>query len=380
MRARAWADVSLDAIAANVETLRAACAPSEVCAVVKADGYGHGAVPVARAALDGGATWLAVAQVAEAAELRAAGVAAPILLLSEPPLADVEDAIAAGVVLTAYTEPLIQRLGSVARRGSLPVPVHLKVDTGMHRVGAAPDAVVRLAELLQAEPLLSFDGMWTHCAVADEPDDPYTKDQLRRFDDALATLAEIPPAVHAANSAGALAHPDARRSFVRAGIAMYGISPGPDVDHLCRDLRPVMSLKARVSFVKRLEAGDRLSYGLRHAFDRPSTVATVPIGYHDGVRRALFPGQTVLLGGRRRPIVGVVTMDQLMIDCGDDAVAVGDEVVLLGRQGGDEIRAEDWAARLGTIGYEITCGINPRVPRLIVGGQPAPPPRRSGLS
>ncbi|MBA3605613.1 MAG: alanine racemase, partial [Acidimicrobiia bacterium] len=215
---------------------------------------------------------------------------------------------------------------------------------------------------------LTLDGVFTHLAVADEPDDDFTPRQLGRFDAALATLP--PPAiVHAANSAGGLVHPAARRSFVRAGIAVYGISPGPAVDDRCGDLRPVLALKARVSFVKRVRAGDRVSYGLRHRFGAATTVATVPIGYADGVRRSLFPGQTVLVHGVRRPIVGVVTMDQLMVDCGDDPVAIGDEVVLLGAQGDDRIRAEEWAGRLGTIGYEIVCGIGPRVPRIVVGDQ-----------
>jgi alanine racemase len=174
--------------------------------------------------------------------------------------------------------------------------------------------------------------------------------------------------VHAANSAGALAHPDARRSFVRAGIAIYGISPGHGVDALCGNLRPAMSLRARVSYVKRVAAGSGISYGLRHVFEQDATVATVPIGYADGVPRRLFEvGGDVLIGGRRRRIVGVVTMDQLMVDCGDDQVAVGDEVVLIGAQDGPEgaeiVRAEDWADLLGTIGYEIVCGIGPRVPR-----------------
>ena len=360
----AWAEIDLAAVAHNVGVLRREVAPADVWAIVKANGYGHGAEPVARAALAAGATGLGVALTAEGVALRDAGIEAPILVLSEQPPEHAGALVAHDLTPTVATAAAIDALAAVGRRG---LGVHLKVDTGMHRIGARPEDARALADRIAAHsPFLRLAGVYTHLAIADEPGDPYTKDQLRRFDDALATLAEVPDVVHAANSAGALAHPDARRTFVRAGIAVYGISPGPDVDDLCRDLRPVMALKARVSFVKRLHAGDRLSYGLRHAFDRDATVATVPIGYHDGVRRSLFPGQTVLLGGRRRPIVGVVTMDQLMIDCGDDDVAVGDEVVLLGRQGAEEIRAEEWAARLGTIGYEITCGINPRVPRITV--------------
>ena len=367
MTARAWADVSLDAIAANVETLRAVCAPSEVCAVVKADGDGHGAVPVARAALDGGAAWLAVAQVAEAAELRAAGVGAPILLLSEPPLADVDDAVAAGVVMTAYTEPLIQRLATAARAGDVMVPVHLKVDTGMHRVGAAPEAIVRLAELVQAQPRLSLDAMWTHCAVADEPDDPFTNLQLERFDDAVASVeaAGIPvPMRHAANSAAAIAHPASRYDLVRCGIAVYGIPPAPAMVD-CLALEPALRLTTEVAFVKPLAAGERVSYGLRHAVERDTKVVTLPIGYADGVPRRLgLEGQPVLIRGDRHPMIGVVTMDQVLVDVGPGSeVQVGDEVVLLGAQGEHRITPDEWAARLGTIAYEVVCGLGGRVER-----------------
>jgi alanine racemase len=212
-------------------------------------------------------------------------------------------------------------------------------------------------------------GVFTHLAMADEPDDPFTARQLARFDEALEALA-MPSGilVHAANSAGAIAHPDARRSFVRAGIAIYGISPGHALDAACGALRPAMALRARVSYVKRVAAGSRISYGLRHTFERDTTVATVPIGYADGVPRRLFEtGGELLVGGRRRRIVGVVTMDQVLVDCGDDDVRLGDEVVLIGSQDGpdgpQEIRAEEWADRLGTIGYEIVCGIGGRVPR-----------------
>ena len=173
--------------------------------------------------------------------------------------------------------------------------------------------------------------------------------------------------VHAGNSAGGLAHPGARRAFVRTGIAMYGISPGAGVDDLAAVLRPVLSLRARVSFVKRLAAGSRLSYGLRYELPRDAVVATVPLGYADGVRRGLSNVADVLIGGRRRRIIGSVTMDQLMVDCGDDDVARGDDVVLIGRQGPAHITAEEWACHLGTIGYEIVCGIGPRVPRRLTG-------------
>lgn len=365
--ARAWADVSLDAIAANVETLQAVCAPAEVCAVVKAGGYGHGAVPVAAAAIEAGAAWLAVAQVSEATELRRAGIAAPILLLSEPRPSDLDEVLAAGVAVTVYTEDLIRRLGIAARGGGLPVPVHLKVDTGMHRVGAALDAIVHLAEVVHAEPLLSLDALWTHCAVADEPDDPYTAMQLERFEVAIKEIESVGipvPMRHAANSAAAIAHPASRYDLVRCGIAVYGIPPGPALAGRIA-LEPAVRLATEVSFVKPLAAGERVSYGLRHELERDTTVATLPIGYADGVSRQLgLQGQEVLVRGQRRPMIGVVTMDQVLVDVGPDSeVAAGEEVVLLGRQGAERISPDEWAERLGTISYEVVCALGARVER-----------------
>jgi alanine racemase len=367
----AWADIDLDAIAHNVECLRSMVEPSAVWAVVKADGYGHGAVEVARAAVDAGAEGLCVALVHEGVELREGGIHAPILVLSEQPVGVADDIVRFRLMATVYTIEFVRALAASARRHGVDgLPVHLKIDTGMQRVGAPADCVAAVAaEIASHDPVLRLVGVFTHLAVADEPADAFTDTQLARFDDALSALSlRHGLLVHAANSAGALAHPGARRSFVRAGIAIYGISPGHGVDALCGDLRPAMALKARVSYVKRVAAGSRISYGLRHEFERDVTVATVPIGYADGVPRRLFEvGGEVLIGGRRRPIVGVVTMDQLMVDCGDDPVGVGDEVVLIGAQDGPEgtgmIRAEDWADLLGTIGYEIVCGIGPRVPR-----------------
>jgi len=367
LSARAWADVSLDAIAANVESLRAMCAPAEVCAVVKADGYGHGAVPVAQAAVEAGAAWLAVAQVAEAAGLRAGGVTAPILLLSEPPLADVDDAIATDVAFTAYTDALVRRLSAAARDRGLAVPVHVKVDTGMHRVGADPQLVVGLVELIDADPLLSFEALWTHCAVADEPDNPFTGLQLERFDAAVAAVEGAGirvPMRHAANSAAAIAHPASRYDLVRCGIAVYGIPPAPALaDRVA--LEPAVRFATEVAFVKPLAAGERVSYGLRYAVERDTVVATLPVGYADGVPRRLgLEGQTVLIGGRRHPMIGVVTMDQVLVDLGPDSdVRAGDEAVLLGSQADERISPDEWAARLDTIAYEVVCGLGARVER-----------------
>jgi len=376
----AWVDVDLDAIRRNVEHLRSVVAPSALWAVVKADGYGHGATDIARVALESGAQGLCVALVQEGVELRDAGIDAPILVLSEQPLDVVDDIVRFRLMATVYSVAFIDALASAARaRGVQGVPVHLKIDTGMQRVGAQIADVTGVAAVLETHrPTLLLVGVSTHLANADVPDDDFTAVQLARFDAALADVfasgrETSSVLVHAANSAGALAHPSARRSFVRAGIAIYGISPGCGVDSLCDGLRPALSLKARVAHVKPVEAGTSISYGQRYTFERDTMVATVPIGYADGVPRRLFEvGGEVLIGGRRCPIVGAVTMDQLMVDCGEtidggEAVAVGDEVVLLGEQigadGPQRIRAEDWADALGTIGYEIVCGIGPRVPR-----------------
>ncbi|HEV8114972.1 MAG TPA: alanine racemase [Acidimicrobiales bacterium] len=369
--AAAWADVSLAAVAANVETLRALCTPAEVCAVVKADGYGHGAVPVARAAVEAGAAWLAVAQVTEATELRAAGLTVPILLLSEPRPGDLEEALAAAVALTVYTPELVGRLGAAARAGDAPVPLHLKVDTGMRRVGADPRDVVALATSIAEDPTLSLDAVWTHCAVADDPNDPFTAAQLERFDAVVARVEAAGLAVpmrHAANSAAAIAHPASRYDLVRCGIAVYGIPPAPGLANRLA-LEPAVRLATEVAFVKPVSVGEGISYGLRHRVAADTVVATLPIGYADGVFRALgTSGQEVLIGGRRHPMVGTVTMDQVMVDVGPGSgVRAGEEVVLLGAQGGERISPDEWAARLGTIAYEVVCALGPRVERRYVG-------------
>ncbi len=358
-----WVEVDLDAIRHNVKAIADLVAPAAVCAVVKADGYGHGDVPVAEAALSSGAGRLAVATVAEGVRLREAGIIAPVILLSEPALEDVPVVVEWDLTPTAYTLTLLQALGSAGAAG--PVPVHLKVDTGMHRVGAPTDIALQLARRIVADDSLELQGVWTHFAVADE-DDEYTSLQNTRFARVLDDLgaAGIAPGIrHAANTAGAMEHPEARWDMVRPGLGIYGMRPapgiGPDVP-----LLPAMRVVSHVSYVRRYPPGTRPSYGRRRALDRESTVVTVPMGYADGVARRLSSvGGEVLIGGRRRPFAGTVTMDQIVVDVGDDPVEVGDEVVLLGRQGDTVVSAEEWAARLDTINYEIVCGFGPRVPR-----------------
>jgi alanine racemase len=307
--------------------------------------------------------------------LRNAGIDAPILVLSEQPPEQLPQLVANRLTPTVYSAAYVDAVAAAVPDGAH-CDVHIKVDTGMQRVGARPEDVLALAERVRSlAPRLQLAGLFTHLACADDLTAPANADQLDSFAGVLADLDRAglrPPLTHAANSAGALGHPASRYDMVRPGIAVYGISPGVGVDHLVRELRPVMSLRARVSFVKRARATSHVSYGWRHRFESETTVATVPIGYADGVPRRLGtlpdrPGMEVLLGGRRCPIVGVVTMDQLMVDVGDLDVAVGDEVVLIGRQGDEHVRAEDWAERLGTIGYEIVCGISARVPRVLRG-------------
>lgn len=369
-----WAEVDLDAIRHNVRAVREAVAPADVLAVVKADAYGHGALPVARAAIEAGAAMLGVALVEEGVALRHGGVRAPILVLSEPVASAAAAVVEHRLVPVVYTAPGITALAdAVAAAGGAPLPVHLKVDTGMHRVGCRPDAAVELARLIATRPELVLDGVLTHLAVADEVGHPYNERQLDTFDtvlDALAAIGVHPRVVHAANTAAALTLPRARYSMVRPGIGVYGIAPAPGVDG-GTNLVPALSVKAHVSFVKHVAAGEAVSYGLRHRVATDTWIATVPAGYADGVPRGLgAAGGVVLIGGRRRPIVGTVTMDQIMVDLGATPVEIGAEVVLLGRQGDEHVDAQEWADRLDTIAYEIVCGIGPRVPRHYLGLDP----------
>jgi alanine racemase len=370
----AWVEVDLEAIAHNFRTLKSLVGDSELLAYVNANAYGHGAVRVAEAALAAGAHGLAVALVQEGIELRRAGIEAPILILSEQPIEQVGDIVAHGLIASAYSVPFIDALETEARRRDIVgQEVHLKIDTGMNRVGARPNQAVELAgRIVACSPVLSLQGTFTHLAMADDLESPFTSLQVERFDSALESMrnAGIDPGwVHLANSAGVIGHPGTHRDLVRVGIAMYGIPPDQSLVAHCRLLKPALCLKARVSYVKRVAAGAGISYGQRHHFDHETTVATVPLGYADGVPRRLSAvGGHVLIAGRRCPIVGVVTMDQLMVDVGDMEVAPGDEVILLGSQGEHVISPNGWGALLGTIGYEVVCALSTRLPRRFIGG------------
>lgn len=355
--------VDLGAIRHNVSVLEPDGA--ELMAVVKANAYGHGAAPVARAAIEAGATWAGVALVEEGLELRLAGIEAPILVLSEFPAGSEAVALAHRLTPTVYTDVGLARLAAAAR-GT--VAVHVKIDTGMHRVGVWPpeDAPRFLASVVAAG--FEVEGLWTHLAMS-EDDEVVTKTQLDRFARVVeaAHAAGIEPRlVHASNSGAVLRHPEAAFDLVRPGIALYGILPAAGVGE-DRGLRPALSWRSAVSMTKRLPAGERLSYGQRYELERASTIATVPVGYADGYPRTASSRAQVLIGGRRHRVAGTVTMDQLVIDCGDAEVAPGDEVVLLGEQGGDAITAAELGEAAGTIAYEIVTRIGARVPREHVG-------------
>ena len=362
----AWAEVHTGLISHNVAIVAQRTAPVQVWAVVKANGYGHGAIQVANAALAGGATGLCVAIVDEGVALRRAGITAPILVLSEQPPELSDLIVGYQLTPTVATTRGAAVLAASAAAADQTIKIHIKVDTGMHRVGVAPNETVSLASFVSSYESLTIEGVYTHFAVADDPSHAANAAQLSAFNsvlDGLSSRGINPPLVHAANSAAALANEPSRFTMVRLGIAMYGLRPGPGVAELCAGLIPAMSIKARVSAVRWVEAGEAVSYGLVRPLTKGSLIATVPIGYADGVPRAL--GRTniqVLLNGVPRSFAGTITMDQLMIDCeSDSSVTVGDEVVLIGKQGEHSVTADDWADALGTIGYEIVCGISPRI-------------------
>jgi alanine racemase len=372
----AWVEVDLDAIAGNVRTLADEVAPARLMAVVKADAYGHGAVPVAREAVRAGAAWLGVALVEEALTLRDAGVSAPVLVLSEPHPAAADACVALGLAVTICTQAGVRAFGAAARRAGRPVAVHLKVDTGMHRQGCAPAELPALVEAALAEPRLEVEGLWSHLAVADEAAKTATTDaQLARFRQALAAAAAAglrPRWRHLANSAGATVRDDARFDLVRAGIELYGLAPSAELaGQVQARLRPALALRAAVSALRTVEAGERVSYGHHWQAPRRTRIATLPVGYADGVRRGLSGRIRVRLGERDLQQVGTVTMDQIMVDVDDADVEVGEVATLLGDPGKGEPGVGGWAAALDTIDYEVTCGLSPRLPRVHRQGQEA---------
>ena len=347
---RTWAEIDLGAVRHNVRALKRRANETRLMAVVKADAYGHGAVPVSRAALEAGADYLAVVTVEEAAELRRAGIEAPILVFTD--LLPDRLSLAEELELAVTAHSLVSARRIAARPG---LEAHLKVNTGMNRWGVEPHEVGEARRILGSQ----LSGVYTHLASAD-CDEAATRRQLSAFNDVLAAQPFGGVLVHAANSAAILWHQDAHYDCVRPGVALYGLHPAGDGgDAADEGLRPAMVLKSYVAGVRRLEAGDGVSYGLTFKAGSPTFAATVPAGYAEGYRRALSGRAEALIRGERRPLLGRVTMDACVFEV-DGAVEVGDEVVLLGGQGNGRVTAEELGARAGTINYEVTTGVNPR--------------------
>lgn len=375
--ARAEAVVDLAAVRHNVEVLLAAAPGAALMTVVKADGYGHGAVPVARAALAAGASWLGVCTLEEALDLRAGGIEAPVLSWLHLPGEDFEPAIRAGVDLGVSSRLHLAAMLAGARRAGRPARLHLKVDTGLSRGGVQPadwDRLLDAAAGAAAEGVAEVVAVWSHLANADTPQHPANDRQAARLTTAwqAARRRGLRPIRHLANSAAALTRPDLHFDLVRAGIASYGLDP---LDRPVADgpLRPAMTLQARVALVKRVPAGEGVSYGHEWITPRETTLALLPIGYGDGLPRRLNRAgrMRVLLAGAVRPVVGRVCMDQVVVDCGDDIVREGDHAVLFGPGDRGEPTAQDWADELGTIHYEIVTGVHGnRVTRRVTVGLP----------
>ncbi|GAA2450443.1 alanine racemase [Actinomadura vinacea] len=372
MRSPAEARVDLDAISGNVALLRERAGGAEVMAMVKAEAYGHGLVPAARAAVAGGASWLGVAKLAEALRLRAAGVTGVrTLVCVGVPGEPYEDAVAGDIDLTAGAPWLVEEIAAAAERAGRPARVHLKADTGMSRGGAWGEEwppLVEAALAAEAAGTLRVVGLMSHFACADEPGHPSIARQLAVFTEMVeyAEKAGVRPEVrHLSNSAAALTLPEARFDLVRPGIATYGLTPVPHLGGF--GLRPAMTLVADTALIKRVPGGSGVSYGHTYVTERETNLAVVPAGYGDGIPRHGSNLLEVLAGGRRRRIAGRVCMDQFVIDLGDDELAAGDEIILFGPGDRGEPTAQEWADALGTISYEIVTRIGSRVPRVYSG-------------
>jgi alanine racemase len=373
------AEIDLGAVAHNVRELRRITNTSaRLMIAVKAEGYGHGAVPVARAAIANGADSLAVARVEEALELRKAGIGAPILILGPTPAHWAETVLAEQLIPTVFSLQNARNLSDAALSKKAKIPIHIKVDTGMGRLGIPCDDLRMrhdgdaTREILEMErlPGVSVNGVYTHFATADHADKTYSNRQFKRFQALTAALESNgmrPPVLHAANSAAIIDMPQTHLDLVRAGISVYGLYPSKEVARDRTDLRPALELKSTIIHLKRVPAGTTISYGCTYETDAPTTIGTIAAGYGDGYNRRLSNNAQVLVRGQRAPLVGRVCMDLSMVDVGHvNDVAVGDEVVLLGGQGDEFIAADEIADRLDTINYEVVTALTQRVSRIYI--------------
>jgi alanine racemase len=356
-----WAEIDLEAVANNLRAIKALLDPrTAVMAVVKANAYGHGLVRVAQAAARE-ADRLGVALIEEAVRLRQAGLRLPIQLLSEPPTAAADQIVYQDLIAPVYSKEMAAALSREAVKQGRRVKVHLKIDTGMRRVGVKPEEAIDLYRSVSRLPGLTVEGIFTHFACAAVPGHPHTQKQLKAFLSLKSSLADI-PIWHAANSAAALFCPPTRLEMVRIGIAMYGLQPSAVPSPI--PLKPALTLKAKISWVQELRPGDGVSYGLTYKTKQRTIAATLPIGYGDGYNRLLSNKGQVLITGRRVSIIGNICMDQSLIELGGVKALPGDEVVLIGGDGDQAITAEEIASLTGTINYEVVCMINDRVPRV----------------
>ncbi len=368
----AWAEIDLDAIAHNVRALKAWVGDkTHLLAIVKANGYGHGAIPVAGVALESGASWLGVNFCDEGVQLRQAGINAPILLVGHTPPWLATTVVANRLTPTVNSVQVAQALSAAAKAAGVVQPVHVKVDTGLSRYGMMPDEIVPFAQRLAALPALSLEGLFTHFASADSHDKSSARRQLALYHETLARLNQAGisiPIRHVAASGATLDMPETHLDMVRCGITVYGLYPSNEVSRQVV-LRPALSLKARIGRVRTLPPGTGIGYASTFITTRPTRAALIPLGYADGVKRGYSNKGSVLVGGKRAPVLGRVSMDQLTVDVTDiPGVKEGDEAVLIGRQGQEEITAEEMADILGTINYEIVVGISARVPRVYLRG------------
>ena len=370
---RAWAEINLDNIAHNIREIRRFTNKSaEIMGVVKADAYGHGVMEVAKTLLDNGATRLAVSMLDEAIQLRRNGISAPILVLGYTDPIRATEIIENDVTQSVYSHELAQSLSDEAVKKGKKVKIHIKIDTGMTRIGFLPgySAVKNVIEINHL-PNIIIEGLFTHFATADEKDREYTLTQFERFMSICSELQRIGihiPVKHCTNSGGIIEYPEMHLDMVRPGIILYGMYPSEDVDKTKIDLKPAMTIKANVILVKDVEKNTSISYGRIFTTQRPSRIATIPIGYADGYSRMLSNKGKVLIHGQYAPVVGRVCMDQCMVDVTDlnCDVEVGDEVVLIGAQGDNRITAEDVAQSIGLINYELVCNVGKRMPRAFI--------------
>lgn len=361
------ARISLKAVAANIELFRSRLRPSTgIMAVVKSDAYGHGDLEVSRAALDAGASRLGVALVEEAEGLREAGISAPTHLLFEPPPAAAERVVELELVPTVYTRAYAEELNRAAARAGRRVPIHLKLDTGMHRVGMHPASCLKEAAFIGGLASLEVEGVYTHFATASDPDSPFTLTQLELFLETVERLERAGHSFalkHASASGAVLFLPESELDLIRLGIAMYGLYPGPAFEKMIT-LEPALRLTTSLAHVFRAAAGEGISYGLTCRLERDTWIGVIPIGYGDGLTRRLSNRMSALVGGGRYRQAGTICMDYCMLDLGDDAHEPGEAVVLIGPSGGENISVEELAVLADTINYEIVCGLGKRVPRV----------------